>query len=96
MQKLPQTPLLPDPKRVPDKAVYSWAKDLNFILTRSQKKMNRVVNKLVSRLSGNAATDDSDLGNKEIDFWIDESNNKLEIKVKYSDGTIKTGNINLS
>lgn len=45
--------------------------------------------------SHNAAIADSDLLNKEMNFWLDEANNKLMVKIKKSDGTVKNGEIAL-
>lgn len=42
-----------------------------------------------------SAQSDSNLQNKDVVFYLDESNNKLKVKLKYSNGTIKTGEISL-
>ena len=39
---------------------------------------------------------DADLSNGEVTFAVDETNHELDIKVKYSDGTVKTGTVSLS
>tara|TARA_A100001515_G_scaffold110400_1_gene91359 strand:- start:2446 stop:2880 length:435 start_codon:yes stop_codon:yes gene_type:complete len=41
-------------------------------------------------------TASSALQNGSISFYLDEGNNQLKVKVKYSDGLIKTGTIALS
>ena len=41
-------------------------------------------------------TDDSDLENGSISFYLDEGSNELKVKVKYSGGLTKSGSINLS
>lgn len=41
-------------------------------------------------------TDSSALENGSISFYLDEGNNQLKVRVKYSDGLLKTGTINLS
>ena len=38
---------------------------------------------------------DTDLNNNEVNIWHDESTNKLKFKVKYSDGTVKNGELAL-
>lgn len=44
----------------------------------------------------NSANTDSDLANNQITFYLDETNNNLKVRVKYSDGTLKTGTVALS
>ena len=39
---------------------------------------------------------DASLDNSNIVFYLDESGNKLMVRVKYSDGTLKTATISLS
>ena len=39
---------------------------------------------------------DTDLGNSMISFHLDQAANKLRVRVKYSNGTLKTGTVNLS
>ena len=41
-------------------------------------------------------TDSSALENGSISFYLDEDDNELKVKVKYSDGLIKSGSISLS
>ena len=36
------------------------------------------------------------MGNGQLNFWVDETNHKLKFKVKYSDGTVKNGEVSLS
>lgn len=36
------------------------------------------------------------LNNESISFYLDEGNNQLKVRVKYSDGALKTGTISLS
>ena len=43
-----------------------------------------------------AAPADAKLHNSDINFWIDEVNDQLEIKLKKSDGTVLTGNVQLA
>lgn len=43
----------------------------------------------------NSAPTDSDLFNSSISFYLDETNNKLKVRVKYAGGTLKTGEITL-
>lgn len=42
------------------------------------------------------AINDSTLGNSELSWWVDETNNALTFRVKYSDGTLKTGEVTLA
>ena len=44
----------------------------------------------------NAAPPDEDLANGQISFYLDEAGNALKVRVKYSDGTLKTGTVNLT
>ncbi len=44
----------------------------------------------------NSETNSSALINGSISFYLDEGNNELKVRVKYSDGLLKTGTINLS
>jgi len=43
-----------------------------------------------------AIPESSDLENQSISFYLDEPNNQLKVRVKYSDGLLKTGTIALS
>lgn len=43
-----------------------------------------------------AAPADTKLLNSDINFWLDETNDRLQIKVKKSNGTVLTGNVQLS
>lgn len=45
--------------------------------------------------ASNAAANNSDIGNGQVNIWLNESTNILTFKVKRSDGTIKTGTIAL-
>jgi hypothetical protein len=45
----------------------------------------------------NAAKVDGDLGNSQVNIWVDEAGNNLTFKVKYSNGTtVKSGTVALS
>ncbi len=44
----------------------------------------------------NSAPADSDLDKGMISFHLDEAANKLRMRVRYSDGTLKTGSVNLT
>ncbi len=41
-------------------------------------------------------TEDDDMDDGEICFWLDQGNNKLMVKVAYEDGTIKSGELALT
>jgi hypothetical protein len=43
-----------------------------------------------------SAPTDANLNNSNISFWLDETNNKLKVRVKYSNGTLKTATIDLA
>lgn len=45
--------------------------------------------------TNNSVPSDSLIANKDVTFWIDESNNKLMFKLKYNNGTVKSGEIAL-
>ena len=44
----------------------------------------------------NSETNSANLTNGSISFYLDEGNNQLKVRVKYSDGLLKTGTIALS
>ena len=46
--------------------------------------------------AANSAVNDADLGNGQVNIWVDEAANNLTFKVKYSDGTVKSGTVSLS
>lgn len=43
-----------------------------------------------------AAVADANMGNSELNFWVNEAGNLLTFKVKYSDGTVKSGTVALA
>ncbi len=43
--------------------------------------------------AASAAVADGDLGNGEINLWIDEGSDELKVKAKYSNGTMKAGTV---
>jgi len=43
-----------------------------------------------------SAEADASLKNKEVNIWLDETGNNLVFKVKFSDGTIKSGTVALT
>jgi hypothetical protein len=44
----------------------------------------------------NSAPTDANLDNSQMTFYLDETNNELKARVRYSDGTLKTGSVNLT
>jgi len=44
----------------------------------------------------NTSPGDNLLGSSQLNFWLDENNNKLMIKLKYANGTIKVGELALT
>ena len=46
--------------------------------------------------SPNAAPTDSNLGNSQITFWLNEAGNQLTFRARYSGGTLKTGTVTLT
>lgn len=46
--------------------------------------------------TNNSVPADALLSNKDVTFWLDETNNKLMFKLKYSSGTVKSGEIALT
>lgn len=46
--------------------------------------------------SPNAAPTDANIGNNQYSFYLDEAGNSLKVRVRYSDGTYKTGTIALT
>lgn len=56
-------------------------------------------NKLEGRVmqgTPNSAPTDADLGNGQISAYLDQAGNALKYRVKYSDGTLKTGQVALT
>lgn len=51
---------------------------------------------VVTIKSNNEAPDDATLSNSDIVFYLDQSGNNLKVRVKYSDGTLKTATIALT
>lgn len=50
----------------------------------------------IIQIAKNQIPSDSDMKNGQLSFYLDESNNKLMVKIKYSAGTIKTGELTLA
>jgi hypothetical protein len=44
----------------------------------------------------NAAPTDTDIGNGQCVIWVDQTGNTLTFRVRYSDGTLKTGTVALT
>lgn len=43
-----------------------------------------------------AALGDGKIGKSRVNIWVDETGNTLSFKVKYSDGTVKSGTVALT
>lgn len=43
-----------------------------------------------------SAVSDANMGNGQVNFWVDETNHRLYFKVKYSGGSVKSGYMALS
>jgi len=43
-----------------------------------------------------SAVSDGSMGNSQVNFWVNEGSNALTFKVKYSDGTVKSGTVALA
>ena len=43
-----------------------------------------------------SAVTDGSMGNSQLNFWVNEGSNNLVFKVKYSDGTVKSGTVALA
>jgi|21_taG_2_1085346.scaffolds.fasta_scaffold12111_3 hypothetical protein len=57
----------------------------------------RIYNELIlGTQNGDPTPDNSNLFNGSTTFFLDEGNHKLHIKVKYSDGLVKSGSIDLN
>ena len=57
----------------------------------------KVYNELIlGTQDGDPNSDGSNLFNGSTTFFLDEGNNKLRVKVKYSDGLVKSGSIDLN
>jgi hypothetical protein len=61
-----------------------------------QKKTMTVSETGVIMRAPTSPTDDANMDDSTVSISVDEAQNKLVFKVKYSDGTIKTGNVDLS
>jgi hypothetical protein len=44
----------------------------------------------------NSSVGDANIGNGEVNIYLDQTNNKLKFRVRYSDGTLKSGEVALS
>lgn len=70
---------------------YSDNITISFVNSLIKQKGSFIIEKL-----GTSIPNDSYLSNGEIAFYLDETNNKLKFKLKYSAGTVKTGEISLT
>lgn len=65
----------------------SWTRVANQVTTGALRVMMG---------TPNSAPADDDIGGNQASFYLEESFDLLHVKVKYSDGTVKTGAISLS
>lgn len=70
-----------------------WSTELGSNLS---KKTMTVSETGVIMRAPTSPTSDSNMDNSTVSISVDEAQNKLVLKVKYSDGTIKTGNVDLT
>jgi hypothetical protein len=63
--------------------------------TTTPKFLLHVAGALAYAVPSSAPTD-GDLSNGQVTAWVDETNNLLKFRVKYSGGTLKTGSVALS
>ena len=66
----------------------------NFVKQFLSADVVKLGNNLVQQVHTSAIAD-ADLRNKDVSFSLDEVTNKLMVKLKYSNGTVKTGEIAL-
>ena len=50
----------------------------------------------VRQAAPGTAPADADLWNNSVSIWLDQANNNLVVKVKYSNGTVKSGTVALT
>jgi len=63
------------------------------IITQFSNSNQKVVNNHAHTLCQTSAPADADLTNQNVALYLDEVTNKLKVKLKYSNGTIKTGEV---
>lgn len=62
--------------------------------TSPKTKLHSITDTIVG--CAGAAQADVSLGNSQVNIWVDESGNNITFKVKYSDGTVKSGTVALT
>ena len=67
----------------------------NFVKQFLSADVVKLGSNLVQQVHTSAIAD-ADLRNKDVSFYLDEAVNKLKVKLKYSDGTVKSGEIALT
>jgi hypothetical protein len=99
MATIPETPnLIIQESDIPEN-LQSIFDDLLRALKQMYQDIADVVNqrgKYTNLRVENGAYGDDYLGNGEANVYVDETNHKLMFRVKYSDGTLKTGEVALT
>lgn len=90
-------------KRIDALNLIDYLRDFVVYAENFYSDITKRVNWLLGRLDEKAvlgcsdsAESDSDLRNSEVNIYVNESTHKLTFKVKYSDGTVKSGTVTLS
>lgn len=79
-----------------DKADSDTQAQVNLNSSSDSARPNNLNSTGFSRVGAlNSAPTDADIANSQIEFYLDEGANKLKIRVRYSTGALKTGEVAL-